>query len=618
MCNIACYFRYMLKRKNFFPIIGRSETKLKDNILPTRLDVLKRFTFLHLNNNKSLSVATTCVVNEVKQIWFKSGIEIQRSNEISRKVKKLYEDYQKVSKNIKRKTLNQKNKQQKFEESIENLFDISRNNAKIKRDEDAQFLIDQKTGRNMVMGVLDKFHAAAVERKVQRQNRLSLLKKRSEATENLTEFTPSDDSVSSNSTTSSENSMQINDVSSQDCRKDRENQNFISAKIPRDIMSNENVCSVADRLGLSNKQAFSMVEAILEASGADKSLLIFSESTVYRRRQECRKNRDEIILSNLNKQIPYVIHWDEKRIPNKQGVPENRLAVVLTGKGEEILLSVSKTKDGTGRVIADSVTKTVECSNLKRNVIGMSFDTTNANFGHKKGSAVIIEKELNEKLLYLPCRHHILDLVVKSSIQCLFGATVGPSTPFFEEFRRKWPQINLETAKKLKIENKWLLEVRTRAIDDLKKILTTSFYRADYKELTELSLFVLDQNYKTCFRPPGAHHHARWMAGMLYVLKMSIFGETIISDELLYKMRQLATFFSLFVASTWLNANKVADAAINDIKFMKEILQYQEINKIVGEKSFEVIARHSWYLTNELVVFFIIFQQNKSGGIRSM
>jgi len=44
----------------------------------------------------------------------------------------------------------------------------------------------------------------------------------------------------------------------------------------------------------------------------------------------------------------------------------------------------------------------------------MSFDTTNSNSERKGGAVVLIEKELENKLLYVPCRHQIFDLIVKN------------------------------------------------------------------------------------------------------------------------------------------------------------------------------------------------------------
>ena len=101
------------------------------------------------------------------------------------------------------------------------------------------------------------------------------------------------------------------------------------------------------------------------------------------------------------------MHWDEKKIANQKGEKENRVAVVLTGIDSEIFLSGHKTSNSSGKMQADTVFETLEKFEIKSNVLGMSFDTTSSNFGLNKGVAVLFEKQREEKLLYLPCRHHI-------------------------------------------------------------------------------------------------------------------------------------------------------------------------------------------------------------------
>lgn len=61
-------------------------------------------------------------------------------------------------------------------------------------------------------------------------------------------------------------------------------------------------------------------------------------------------------------------------------------------------------------------------------------DTTAANLGSNKGAAVLLEQLLEKKLLYLPCRHHIFELILKDVFELKIPTTSGPDVPLFKRF----------------------------------------------------------------------------------------------------------------------------------------------------------------------------------------
>ena len=109
-------------------------------------------------------------------------------------------------------------------------------------------------------------------------------------------------------------------------------------KLPLDIMSDEKLCSTADRLGLSSRQTFGIIKAVLRASGADETKLIFSPSTVYRRREKARLEQSCHAKASINKSLLYAVHLDGKKIKSYKNESENRIVIVITGPGKEILL----------------------------------------------------------------------------------------------------------------------------------------------------------------------------------------------------------------------------------------------------------------------------------------
>lgn len=63
------------------------------------------------------------------------------------------------------------------------------------------------------------------------------------------------------------------------------------------------------------------------------------------------------------------------------------------------------------------------------------------NIGWKNGAASFIERQLEKNLLWLPCRHHILELVLESVYHTVMGPTTGPDITVFKQFQGHWDTI---------------------------------------------------------------------------------------------------------------------------------------------------------------------------------
>ena len=83
------------------------------------------------------------------------------------------------------------------------------------------------------------------------------------------------------------------------------------------------------------------------------------------------------------------------------------------------------------------------------------------------------------------------------------------------------------------LSNMSLYEEAQQVISFCKKVLNSqTLPRCDYKELLELTIMYLDEG-RTLYpiQSPGALHKARWMAKLLYCLKILLL-EAKISEEL--------------------------------------------------------------------------------------
>lgn len=128
----------------------------------------------------------------------------------------------------------------------------------------------------------------------------------------------------------------------------------------------------------------------------------------------------------------------------------DRLPVIVSGTDKQQLLGVPKLSTGTGASQAEAVYKCLIDWGLQDNVVGMCFDTTSSNTGHKSGACVLIEEKLNRPLMHLACRHHVLELVLKAAFEEQFGPSTSPLIPLFAKFRREWD--TLDHSKNLKIK----------------------------------------------------------------------------------------------------------------------------------------------------------------------
>ncbi|CAH1104862.1 unnamed protein product [Psylliodes chrysocephalus] len=58
------------------------------------------------------------------------------------------------------------------------------------------------------------------------------------------------------------------------------------------------------------------------------------------------------------------------------------------------------------------------------------------------GACVILERILEKKFLYFPCRHHVYELVLQKACQTCLSATSGSNVSTFERFRQTWKNID--------------------------------------------------------------------------------------------------------------------------------------------------------------------------------
>ena len=136
------------------------------------------------------------------------------------------------------------------------------------------------------------------------------------------------------------------------------------------------------------------------------------------------------------------------------------------------------------------------------------FDTKASNTGVYRGAVTLLELELNRKVIWAACRHHIPELEIRNVWSMLFGDNYGPDYKHFVDFKDVWPNLNLNgPIKYLVVRSPWLKEQKQKVIKFLSNILTHTDSskeligsRGDYRQMAELTLKILSVDPPRGFR----------------------------------------------------------------------------------------------------------------------
>ena len=66
------------------------------------------------------------------------------------------------------------------------------------------------------------------------------------------------------------------------------------------------------------------------------------------------------------------------------------------------------------------------------------YDTTSVNSGVRGGIVKLLEDAFGRRLLQLPCRHHVYELVCAAAAAKVYGGTTAPYEDTFKTFAKAW------------------------------------------------------------------------------------------------------------------------------------------------------------------------------------
>ena len=144
-------------------------------------------------------------------------------------------------------------------------------------------------------------------------------------------------------------------------------------------------------------------------------------------------------------------------------------------------------------------------------------------------------------------------------------------------------------------------------------LLNKPFVRCDYKELVKLTLRYVtgyfDEQYD--FQCPGALHRARWMAKLIYSIKIVLFSKRIAANlprgavfavGQLNKIEQFVQFSILVYVPWWMCCPVPATAPQNDLMLWNSCMEYHSTQEKCSVAATKSLKSHLWYLTEELIL----------------
>ena len=202
----------------------------------------------------------------------------------------------------------------------------------------------------------------------------------------------------------------------------------------KQIVTSE-VATVLDLVNVSDRKATIVIAALSKHLGNELEEVTLSRSTVRRAR---KSNRQTYALQRRNDFVPttpLLLRWDGKMLLGLSRVHadrENRVAVVVSWKNSKMLLGAPHIPSGTGKNHANVCIELLYKWNIAEQARGLVFDTTVSNTGINTGICTLIEKALGRELVWVACRHHIMEVVLPSVFKAIMGDTTGPCVEVFK------------------------------------------------------------------------------------------------------------------------------------------------------------------------------------------
>ena len=306
--------------------------------------------------------------------------------------------------------------------------------------------------------------------------------------------------------------------------------------------------------------------AVTVGGGNPKSVYL-SYSHVHRTLTKQSDKLSQTIKQQWKSPSKILVHWDDKTMSSLDGSKkQKRLPVVASGLEQTKMLGapvLGKITPGTyGRQVTDAVIGLLDEWQCKENVFGMVYDTTSSNTGCNTGACITLQRKLAKPLLWVPCRHHIGEVVVNSVWKKLqIEPSNSPGMKLFECFQTFWNKTpNLSTTQDLRSMKNPPICFQTF----YESAISKKFLRDDYLEVVQLGYLFLGKKINGYhIKRPGPINRARWMWLIIYALKIVIISNKdnksninkFVSRSQFQKLEKFVKFCVLLYVPWWVSCS---------------------------------------------------------------
>jgi len=189
----------------------------------------------------------------------------------------------------------------------------------------------------------------------------------------------------------------------------------------------------------------------------------------------------------------------------------------------------------------------------------------------------------------------------------LMGAPSGPNIKLFERFSDFWTSIDRceyesgvadpSVASQLESEKDDLIAFISCQLSQFQP-------RDDYRELLELALIFLgaDTRADVTIHQPGAIHRARWMAKIIYSLKIFLFRSQFkLTAREHLGLQRFTVFVMKVYLKAWFTCQCATSAPRNDLSLLRNIEAYKVLDAPVATAALKSFSSHLWYISETLI-----------------
>ena len=372
-----------------------------------------------------------------------------------------------------------------------------------------------------------------------------------------------------------------------------------------------------------------MVAKIINIGGGDLDDFSLSPSTIQRQSSNEIKEKAKLIRDEqkvMLKEKKLMLHFDGKQVQDlTDGVvaTHERCSVLVSSPTLEsdVLLGVPKLTSSAGIHQVEGVMELLEEWGIEENIFSVCCDSTAAQTGRYNGAMTLLEKKLEQTIVWIVCRRHIIELHAKHAMITITGSTTAPYEPLFKRFQDNWNSISENASQAL--ANNMLKRfdwsayrgtfIGLRAEEVLqfcqRALTLDTFTRGDYKNLCSLTVLYLGgeiPGFK--FYRPGAMHNARFMAKGIYLAMLALLQGvvTFLTPEDKENINRLIIFSSFFFVPWFLQSSRPKKAPSNDLMAYKSMKEFCKHDKQIAIEVGKSVLRHGWYLSEKLAVLAIV------------